>query len=152
MLALCRCSSCRHTPASCRQTAGAWSVAPCTPPPPCGKWHNMGLICTPNRRTPRSANESHRLIRIVFGDRGGGAVLKMIEYWSSRMQLVGAIFHGHRGRGKDKKKSKGVGEGPPFNARCLGLHISVGDADLCWKEKVKGLNLWVPSWNLCLKR
>lgn len=45
------------------------------------------------------------------------------------MQLVGAIFHGHRGRGKDKK-SEGVGGGPPFNARCLGLHIRVGDADL----------------------
>lgn len=46
------------------------------------------------------------------------------------MQLVRAIFHGHRGRGKDKN-SKGVGEGPPFNARCLGLPISVGGADVC---------------------
>jgi len=37
------------------------------------------------------------------------------------MQLLGAISHGHRGRGKDKKK-EGVGRGPLFNARCLGLH------------------------------
>lgn len=33
------------------------------------------------------------------------------------------------GEAKDKK-SEGVGGGPPFNARCLGLHISVGGEDL----------------------
>lgn len=42
------------------------------------------------------------------------------------MQLLDAISHGHGGRGKDKK-SEGEGGGPPFNAWCLGLHISVGD-------------------------
>lgn len=42
---------------------------------------------------------------------------------------MGAIFHGHRGRGEDKK-SEGVGRGPPFNARCLGLHTSVGGEEL----------------------
>ncbi|TNN44813.1 hypothetical protein EYF80_044998 [Liparis tanakae] len=36
------------------------------------------------------------------------------------MQLLGAISHGHRGRGKDKKK-EGVGGGPLFNARLMGL-------------------------------
>lgn len=44
------------------------------------------------------------------------------------MQLLDAISHGHGGRGRDKK-SEGEGGGPPFNARCLGLHINVGDEE-----------------------
>lgn len=50
VLAPCRCSSCHHTLASGRQIAGAWSVEPCIPPPPCRKRHtqtqNMGLAWT----------------------------------------------------------------------------------------------------------
>lgn len=55
VLALCRCSSSRHTLASCRQRAGVWSVAPCTQPPPCEKWNTQtqhGISVHQKQRDP----------------------------------------------------------------------------------------------------
>lgn len=112
---------------------------------------DAGLICIRNRRRSCSDNSIHRPIRIFYCDREEGeAVIEVIEYRSSRTQLAGVIFHGHgRWRGQ---KEWGCGQwGPSFNEGCLGLHICVGDVGLHSKGKVKGLNLWMPFKNLCLK-
>lgn len=71
VLAPCICSSCHRTPASCHQRAGAWSVAPCTPPPPCMKWDTQTQYMSNKRETPV------HLMRMLHMISRGGAALRM---------------------------------------------------------------------------
>lgn len=98
--------------------------------------HKMRLTCTRNRRSPFKFNPSSDQDALLWSG-PGGAVLKMMEYWSGRIQLVWAIFHGHRGSGEDKR-SEGVCRGPPFNERCLGLQIMWGMRIGSEKRRSKG--------------
>lgn len=65
------------------------------------------------------------------------------EYWSSRMQLLCAIFHGHT-------KREAVRWGMPFNAWLPWPSFNHGGVTFYWKGKVKGPDLCGPSLNLCL--
>ena len=138
VLAPCRCSSCRHTPASCRQKAGAWSVAPCTPPPPCrGKTHQHNTLSMKPIAWSRCS--------IVIGWEGGSSSDDGILIEEDT--AGGCNISWSWGEGKDKGRA-GVGGGPPFSVRCLGLHTSLGDEES--SEKGKGQRAR-PSWTLCPK-